>query len=864
MFFALRKLGRRFGYWIDRDRHERELREEMEEHRRRRGVASLPSPAIRIEDASAVWIPPRLATFLQDLRYGSRQLGHNRLFTFVAISGLVIAIGLNTAVFSIAEAVFWRPLPVNGGDRVVRMLRMERDDRTAAAFSEAELLHYQGAGVLEGVTGMAIDDRVMADWPQTNAPRAISAFVAPNFFEMLGGETVAGRLLHPDDDTAVLVSDMAWRRRLGGRADAIGTKLRLNGFPFTIAGVVTSKSISILESGVDVVLPLRALSVLRLTGTRENLRLLGKLPAGVDFGQGEAALGVAAQRWFAAHPEDTKIYRPLAIPARLAGYGRSSGFTGSEMLLPVAVLLVLLIACANLTNLLLARAEARRREMAVRISLGASRLRLVRQLLTECFLLTAIAGMLGLLAANGGLRIAQAMLPRILPIEAIVPWLDLTVSGTVFAYTLSLCAVTAFLFGLAPAIEATRGGVAGAMKADPFSGAKAGGSRVRDFLIAAQIAACTVLLVVTASLNSAMSVLDDFVAALDYGAVVQSHIFTRSYGYSPSEGNAFLDRLGERAALLPGVEAAGFTNWPLLRNIGGGRGSEVEVEGRAARSPAPSMTGTMSNGCLRVFGMRLVSGRDFTASESRAGSPVVIVNEPMARDLWPGSSPLGARIRVWSKGKPEPWQEVVGVTAEKAIAGVGAGSYSLLRPIGASTGRYLQVRTTAGDRAPTMAAVGALIREMDPRIASNVNSAATLVEFARLGPRLTQMVALAVALAALWMSAIGLYGVTAYVATRRTKEIGIRMALGARTWDVLRLMSGRGSVLVAAGLVLGLGGARLAERVLAAGLSLLPVSPFHVYVAIAGFLAAVALLAMLLPSLRASRVNPLAALRYDG
>lgn len=163
-----------------------------------------------------------------------------------------------------------------------------------------------------------------------------------------------------------------------------------------------------------------------------------------------------------------------------------------------------------------------------------------------------------------------------------------------------------------------------------------------------------------------------------------------------------------------------------------------------------------------------------------------------------------------------------------------------------------------------MAAVGALIREMDPRIASNVNSAATLVEFARLGPRLTQMVALAVALAALWMSAIGLYGVTAYVATRRTKEIGIRMALGARTWDVLRLMSGRGSVLVAAGLALGLGGARLAERVLAAGLSLLPVSPFHVYVAIAGFLAAVALLAMLLPSLRASRVNPLAALRYDG
>lgn len=864
MSFDPRKLIRRLHYWLHRDEYERDLREEMEEHRRLRGDASVTSTAFHMEAARAVWIPPRLESIRQDLRYGARQLGHNRLFTVVSIAGLAFAIGLNTAVFSVMEAVFLRPLPVKDGDRVVRIVRLGRDDRTSVLFSESELRHYRESGSLEDATGFATDDRLIAEWPQATAPRAMAAFVMPDFFAMLGGQVLQGRLLRADDtETTALITESAWKRRLGGRPDVVGGKLLLNGFPFTIAGVVADKSIAIVDRSVDVVLPFRSTALLQFADAKDRMLLLGKVAPGIGIEQAQAALGVAAQQWFAAHPEEkSKVYRPLPLPARVGSMRGANGTSGEAVLLLFSVLLVLLIACANLTNLLLARAAARRSEMGVRLALGASRMRLVRQLLTECFILTTAAGILGLVCAQAALSAAQLLLPRYVPVELVVPWLDFGVNWNIFLFTLSLCALTAVLFGLVPALEATRTDVAEAVKHGAARGSLRG-ARWRALLIAGQMAACVILLVMTASVNRAMTVMDDFLTALNAGAVIQAELHLVAYGYSPSSAAEFIQRVRQRLEALPEVAAVGLTRSPFIRGMGHNSQAELEIEGRGGqRSPGPGLTGFASDGILPVFGQRLISGRDFTAAESRQGAPVVLINEPMARDLWPHSTPLGSRIRFWRKGTPEEWLEVAGVVAEKPIAEGGARGHSVVRPIGPSPSAFLQIRAR-GERGAAMLATRRLISGMDARLSFNVNSLQTLIDFARMIPLLVAAAAFAIAILSLAIAAIGLYGVTAYIAARRTREIGIRMALGARPGDVLRLIVRQGSIVVATGLALGSVFAAGAERVISAMMVLLPASPLVTYVAILAFLGVVALAAMVAPSVAAARVNPVTALRHD-
>ncbi|MFN7934406.1 MAG: ABC transporter permease [Bryobacteraceae bacterium] len=850
-------------YWLHRSRYERELREEMEEHRRMRGDQSIPRTAIHMEDARAVWIPQALGSFLQDLRYGARQLIQNRLFTCVCLSGLALGIGLNSAVFSVIEAVYWRPFPVKEGDRVIRIHRLDANDRTGSLFSEEELRHYQESGALEAVTGYSIETTA-AEWPQGSALSALTSFVAPNYFDMIGAEILKGRMPQPgDEETALWITETAWKRRLQSTPDVIGSRLLLNNVPFTIAGVISNRSFSVANSATEIILPLRSAPRVRLAVTATHLRLLGRLPRGTKLGAVHTALDVVAQRWFMEHGKDKRIYRPLAVHARLAE-GTQGETAGPAVLLPVASILVLIIACANLTNLLLARAEARRAEMAVRLSLGASRLRLVRQLLTECFLLTSVAGVLGLMAANGLLRTAAAMLPKYLPDDTSLPWMDVGVNQVVFGFTLALCAATAVLFGLVPALEATRTNVSGALKTQSRGVAGAApGARLRSALIAIQMAACVTLLVLTASLHDSMSVIDDFLNALNAKPVLQLRFNMQNASLEASR--QAIDRVREQLREIPGVQATAITAYPFLRSLGRGVGAELEIEGRTGmRMPAPGMDGYVSDGGLDVFAMRLTSGREFTAAESQRGAPVVLINEPMARDWWPNEGPVGRRIRIWSKGQAGPWQEIAGVIAEKTIGEGGAGSHSILYPMGnAPFPGTIQIKVT-GDRQTAIAAIRTAIRTRNPDIVPSLNSLETAVEFTRWAPRLTSATSLTIAIASLWMAAVGLYGVTAYLASRRTKEIGIRMALGATSTVVVRMMVRQGTILVATGLVLGMFVAIGAERVLSASLRLLPVRSAVTYLAVVGFLGTVAFLAMLTPSIRATRVAPIDALRNDG
>jgi putative ABC transport system permease protein len=850
VFFDPRKLRRRLHYWRNHGQLECELREELEEHRRLRGDASVVSPARHIEDARAVWISPRLDSVMQDIRYGARQLRQNLLFSLIGISGLALAIGLNTSAFSVLEAVYWRPLPVKDADRVVRIFRSNREGPPVVTYSDVELRHYRESAALEQITAFAIDDRLITEWPQSTAPRATVAFVAPDFFPMLGGQILLGRLLQTDEpETTALLSESAWHRRLSARADIVGTKFIVNGIAFTIAGVVADKSLAIAGSPVDLVMPLRSADLLQLP---QRLQLLGKLPRGISIEQAEGALNVASQRWFAAHQEDNRSFRPLVLPARLAT-SVWSDVQGTVVFLAVTVLLVLFISCANLTNLLLARAEARQREMAVRLSLGASRLRLIRQLLTECFLLTTVAGVLGMACTNVILRAVLLSLPRMLPTELSVPWIEISMNGNVFLFTFSLCALTAFFFGLAPARAATRVDFARALPA---------GGRLSKLLIVAQMSACVVLLIAAASLNRTMSVYDDSMSALDAKPVVQVELRLARYGYTNASAQEFIERARQRLALLPEIDSTGFTPSRLLTGPASGAVSDLQVEGREALLPAPSLIGAVSNGMVRVFGLKLRNGRDFTVMESRHGASVVLINEPMARDIWPQSNPVGQRIRYWSKGQPGPWREIVGVVAEGT--GEGPSRHSILEPLGQTAGSgFLQIRTRRGEQSVPLA-VRQMISELDTRIAVSVSSAEAMVELGRMGPRLIAAGALLVGLISLFMGAIGLYGVTAYLASRRTKEIGLRMAMGARPHDVVWMMIRQGIVLVVAGLMIGslvAGSGEYYLSGLARGTSSLQVLT---YLGVAGFLVSVALTALVVPSFRAARVDPIAALRQDG
>lgn len=337
----------------------------------------------------------------------------------------------------------------------------------------------------------------------------------------------------------------------------------------------------------------------------------------------------------------------------------------------------------------------------------------------------------------------------------------------------------AFVFGLAPAPEATRGGsIKPGASQNPLLG-----SRLRSLLIAVQLASCMVLLVVTESLQSSMPVLNAFLAMMEAQPVIQAKFNPAAYGYPPAAARDFLERARARVLSLQDVEDSALTLTPMMRTLGGGKGTELEVDGRPAKTPGPGMSGVISDGGLRVFGLRLAA--------------VVLINEAMARDLFPGSNAVGQRIRLWSQGNPEPWWEVIGVVAEAPLSESGAASRAVFRPFGREEGGYLQVRTR-GDRTAVMVSVQRLIREMDPRISASVVS--------------------------------------------------------------LR----QGGMLVAGGTVVGGICAAGAQRMLAADLRLLPPSPVQTYVAIAAFLGVVALAAMLAPSLRAARVNPVTALRHDG
>jgi putative ABC transport system permease protein len=790
-------------------------------------------------------------SFLSDLRYALRQLVKAPGFTAVAVVTLALGIGANTAMFSLVRGVLLRPLPYPQAERLVTagLSLPDFDDlrRAATVFDDtavwaSNLYVLGGEGAGEQVRGATVSDR---------------------FFSMLGTAAV-GRALSPADarDKVVVLGHGLWTRRFGADRGLVGRTIRLSGESYTVVGVM-GPEFQFPSGQFDLWLPIDA-AMAAAPEQRQNrslriFRLLGRLAPGVTAAQAQGQVTAIADRLAKEHPATNEGVgiALISIYDRLVG-----GVRAALLVLMGVVALVLLIASANVANLLLARARSREREIAIRTALGAGRGRLVRQLLTESVLLSAVGSVLGLILARWILdvlpTIAGADIPRLASVR-----IDLGV----LAFTAAVAIATGLLFGLAPAWQAARSDAADGLRDGGRGSAGPASRRLRAGLTAAEVALSLVVLVGAGLLVQSLVRL----LHVDAGFTAEG-LLTANVGLfgptprTPAQRAAVAQEIVGRIARLPGVVAVGGGTGlpPLTAQRGTGFLAEgvTEAAAEARRAYFLAVTGDY----FRALGTRVHEGRAFTEADAAGAPEVVILNRSLARRLYGEASALGRRVRLVNPDQGDGWRTVVGVVGDVRYSGLDdPGEAAIYTPFAQTPflWTYVMVRTSG----PPMAMAGAIrqaVSAVDPTLeAAALKPMAAVVAEAVAQPRFNVMLLSAFAGLALLLAAVGIYGVISYSVVQRTKEIGIRMALGAGPGDVLRLVTGEGLRLAAMGVVVGLFAAAAAARLLTTLLFEVRPTDALTYAAAAGFLVTVALAASAVPAWRATRVAPVSALRAE-
>ncbi len=796
-----------------------------------------------------------MRTLLQDARYALRNLFRNPGFTALALATLALGIGANTAIFSIVDGVLLRPLPYPAPDRLVTMPRN---------VSLLELLDLKAATTsFDRMGGVVTQPLALTGGPE---PIQLSGgLVAEDYFQALGVRAGRGRTLTSADDVydgerIAVITHGLWMRQWGGDEGIVGRKITLAGNPYTVVGVLRT-DFALPGREADVFVPLR---IGYPVGARYRgvhfLRSVYRLKPGVSLAAARADLDSACRRMAALHPDENAGISSELIPLLDSVVGDSRG---SLRILTGAVGLVLLIACANLANLLLARGAARRSEMAIRTALGASRFRLTQQLLTESALLALIGGAFGALLAGWGTALILANLPEGLPRLA-----GVGIDGRVALFTLLLSLLTGITFGLLPAWKASREGF-GETLTGTRGVAGAEPHRARQGLVVAEIALALVLLVGAGLLLQALWRLQAVPPGFDPRDVSTARLDMAETRYAEvPEQTAFRERLLEGLNATPGIEAALISEVPLGGNA---LNHDFLLEGRppikVGDEPSLYARSVMGN-YFHTMRIPLKAGRDFTTHD-RAGARLVgIVNERMAREYFPGKSPIGARLR-WARDEQPHWIEIVGVAADVNHFGLADGEMpAVYIPYAQSLQSWkrwqdLVVRSPRG-----LAGVPRLIRAkvwtVDPAMpVDKVRSMAEVVATSLARQRFHGELLAVFAGLALLLSSVGIYGVMWNSVRQRTTEIGIRVALGAAPGRVVREILVEGARLTALGVGIGLALALVASRALTSLLfSVRPTDP-PTYAAVALVLAAVALLACWIPARSASRVDPMVALRSE-
>ena len=801
-------------------------------------------------------------TLLQDLRYGVRMLLKTPGLTAMALLALALGIGANTAIFSVVDAVLLRPLPFERPEQLAAVSLLNREQGpNGVPLSVADYLDLLEHGRNLEIAAYGADfynlTRVGADAEQIRG-----SGVTAGFFATLGAQPLIGRAFmegedKPGSEPVVIISHRFWQERFNRDPQALGQQLTLNDRNYTIVGVMPAafrfpERNSELWTCFQFEPPTRRGPFF--------LRVIARVKPGGDFDRARAELEQTARRVQLARPELAAKeygYVTVQLQEQLLGKARPA-----LLVMLGAVVLVLLIASLNVANLLLARAVAREREISIRAALGATRGRIARQLLAEGILLALIGGALGLVVAIWGLDVLLAVSP------ADIPRLhEVRVNPSVLGWTLLISLGSGLLAGLAPALQSSRPDLNDSLKQSGRAASESGARRrLRNVLVVSEIALALMLLISAGLLIKSFVRLQQVDPGFHSEQVLTMEVPLQRARYpEPPQAIAFQRQLLERLRAMPGVRSAAVASSLPPDDLGWRDHYAVEGQPPLPDAQLPTApTLIVSPQYFQSLGISIMKGRDFTEAEHREMPPVAIVSETLARHSFPNGDAVGKHVRIGGVDRPgNPWMQIVGIVADVKYSGLAGKSEPVVYQSALQRsyrGMYLVINFT-GDVAGLTNAVRREVRTLDAQVpVANVRTIERIMSEAVAQPRFRTMLIGSFAAVALLLAAIGIYGVMAYSVTQRTQEIGIRMALGAQTRDVLKLVVRQGLTLTLIGIAAGLLGAFAATRLIAS--LLFDVLPYDLttFATISALLAIVALLACFVPARRAAKVNPIVAL----
>jgi len=812
-----------------------------------------------------------METILRDLRYSARMLIKSPGFTAVAVLSIAIGIGANTTVFSVINAVLLKSVPYTDPSSLALVWG---DSRTESSLRKHNQVSWTDIADVRAQTKVLEDVATYTGWfpimsGAGEAERIPAIQVGDGFFKIMKGAPMLGRVFTPEEqvdgkDFVVVLGYGLWQRRFGGDPNIVGKSVMLNGRPYNIVGVMGPDfrplPASLVAPEGQFYRPV-AENYDDEERDARHLRAIARLKPGVTIEQAQSELSVIAQRIEQAHPLTNKGYgvAVVSITEEITG-----GIRPTLLMIFGAVIFVLLVACANVANLLLARATVRHKEITIRSAIGAGRGQLIRQLLTESLLLAVLGGGLGLLIATWGTTVVAAAGSKINPM-----FQDIHLDRRCLAFTVGVSLLTGFIFGLAPALQISKPNLAESLKeSGRGSGPAASRNRLRSALVISEIAMTLVLLVCAGLLIRTVARLRNVDAGFNANNILAMNIGLPAAKYpKPENVIAFNKEIVERIAALPGVKAAGTTSVLPLSDNFDGRGLAVEDHPKPRGEEITVDLYVTTPGYLQAMEIPLLSGRMITDQDTKESPNVALINRTMAAQLWPNQDPLGKRIKFPGSDKnPQPWRTIVGTVSDVsqyALDKTPPMQIYLPHTQFPTSFNSIVVRT---QNEPT-AMIGAIRREIQAvdkdQAVFNVTTLEQLMGDSILIRRFFMLLLLVFAALALILAAVGIYGVMSYVASQRTYEIGIRMALGAQSRDVLKLIIGNGMALTLIGVGAGLAGAFALTRLMAGLLFGVSATDAITFLSVSVGLTLVALLACYIPARRATKVDPLVALRYE-
>ncbi|HKO11672.1 MAG TPA: ABC transporter permease [Acidobacteriaceae bacterium] len=839
----------------------------------RRSSATTPPPA-ESGSGNVAW------DFLRDLKFGLRSMGRAPAFTFFAVLTLALGLGASTTVFTLVNTVLLHPLPVPEPARLTALYMSDANSQKHSGnllpMSYLNLRDYREKNDVFSHVGGFSPPMVMTLTRNSESQRFFGQLVSQGYFEALGITPAKGRFFLPAEDSApgsapvAVLSYNAWRIRFDGDPGIIGKTLDLNGATFTVVGVAPQGFMGVTAVfGPDAwlpatmaqqVLPAQMRDVLQERG-KPFFQTVARLKPGISRSQAEANLQPLAAALQQQYPDANAGHTIDVQPITTALYSTTGGERGLafvSLVLLVVVGLVLLIACSNVANLLMVRAVGRRQEIAVRLAIGASRVRLLRQLLTESVLLSLFGGIVGLGVGYEGTRLLWSFRPPEVANNFVEPKLD----GTVFLFALLLSLATGLIFGVVPSLRASKTGLVENLKEETHvAGPGSRSAKFQKTLLAGQVALSLVSLIAASLFLRAVGRAYQIDPGFDQQHLAIFMLNPEQVGYDAARLKEYHREVEDRVGRIPGVAAVSWSsNLPFWSSASRG----VVIEGQEQRSKTETLSSVaniVDVGYLQTMRIPLLQGRDFTDADQDGALPVVIVNEEFARRYWPKGNAIGQKIRM---NGDTVTRQIVGVVKTTNYTTLGeAPQPCLYLPLRQNAGGAMNlfVRAT-GDPAGVLEAVQHEVRGVDPKVEiTDTRTGAKLMDQVLFSARVVLRMLGMFGLLALMLASVGLYGILAYSVSGRQREIGVRMALGASRASVLRLVLRQGMTLVCIGAAIGLALSLVIGRVFSRMLfGLSPADPLSL-ISASGALIGVALLACWLPALTASRMDPMRALR---